>query len=203
MTHTLARERVGTTAAGRLAWTRCPWTRPGECSLPARTRWRGWARPSRRGGAPGTGGRIPGTVPGGAELGQVGGARIDDIRIGYHVDQIGNSRGERTSQGGRDPLRIGHRLPCPTQCCDHLVVATAWLEIGSNIVAVQALHGMLFQIPDSVVAHDKDNGQRMADQRVPRRKSRRVESPRKPVPDGAWPPRQPQQPRRKRPGRAM
>src|SRR5215468_1669578 len=82
------------------------------------------------------------------------GARVHHGRVCHHVDQVGHAGVEGALEGGADVGGAGDQLAGTAEGADHLVVAGLWGQVRGHVVAVEELHGVLFQPPDAVVADD-------------------------------------------------
>jgi hypothetical protein len=75
-------------------------------------------------------------------------------------DDSARSKAARNSPGRADELAVA------AERLDDLVVAALGDEVGGDRVAVEELHRVLLERPDAVVAHDADDVDAVAVQRV-------------------------------------
>src|SRR5215207_4976715 len=110
----------------------------------------------------------PGARGGGARgyLGQVRLARVDDLRIGEHIDQGGLARGEGAVEGRAQLVGAAHQLAMAAEGRNHLVVAGLGTQLGGQRVAVEEFHRVVLERPDAVVPHNGDDRQIVAGHRV-------------------------------------
>src|SRR4029077_351402 len=99
-------------------------------------------------------------------LGEVGLARVDDGRVGEHVDQGGEAGGESALQRGSDVLGSLDQLAVAAERLYDLVVARSGAQLGRDGVSVEELHRVLLERPDAVVAHHADSVDPVARERV-------------------------------------